>query len=88
MAVLASLLMFSGRSFLAFFNYADLNNGNRLTTDTMTRDLRECNRVTLCTTNRLDIEDSDGSTISYNYSHGAGTLTRSQNSVTRTLVST
>ena len=86
LAVLASLLMFSGRSFLAFFNYADLNNGNRLTTDTMTRDLRECNRVTLCTTNRLDIEDSDGSTITYNYAQGAGTLTRTQNTVTRTLV--
>jgi len=86
MAVMASLTMFSGRSFLAFFNYADLNDRNRLTMDTMTRDLRECNRVIACTASRLDIEDSDGSTVTYNYSSGAGTLTRTQNGVTRTLV--
>ncbi len=86
MAVLASLTMFSGRSFLAFFNYADLNDRNRITMDTMTRDLRECNRVTACTATRLDIQDSDGTTITYNYSAGARTLTRSQNGVSRTLV--
>ena len=86
LAVLASLTMFSGRSFLAFFNYADLNDKNRLTMDTMTRDLRECNRVTACTASRLDIQDADGTTITYNYSQGAGTLTRTQNGVSRTLV--
>jgi len=86
MAVLASLIMFSGRSFLAMFNYADLSDRNRLTMDTMTRDLRECNRVTAFTASRLDIEDSDGSTITYNYSQNAGTLTRAQNGVTRTLM--
>src|SRR6185503_6622212 len=68
MAVLASLMMFSGRSFLAFHNYSELNDNNRITVDTMTRDLRECNRVISCNTNRLEVEDSDGVAISYNFS--------------------
>ena len=86
LAVLASITMFSGRSFVAFFNYVDLDQRNRVTMDTMTRDLRECNRVTACNATRLDIEDSDGATISYTYSSGAGTLTRAKNGVSRTMV--
>jgi len=86
MAVLASLMMFSGRSFLAFLNYSELNGNNRITVDTMTRDLRECNRVVSCTASRLEVEDSGGATISYNFSQGAGTLTRSYNGVTRTMI--
>jgi hypothetical protein len=34
----------------------------------------------------LDIEDADGTTISYVYSPGARTLTRTQNGVSRTLI--
>jgi hypothetical protein len=86
MAVLASLMMFSGRSFLALRNYSELNDNNRITVDTMTRDLRECNRVIICTASRLEVEDSGGDTISYDYSQGAGTLTRTRNGVTRTMV--
>ena len=85
LGVLASLTMYSGKNFLAMFNYADLNAKNRIAMDTMTRDIRECNRVRSFTTSRLEIEDSDGSTITYNYSSGAETLTRTQNGVTRTL---
>lgn len=86
LAVLASLMMLSGRSLLALLNYSELNANNRITVDTMTRDLRECNRVIGCTANRLDVEDSDGSTISYLYSPGAGTLTRTRNGITRTMI--
>ena len=85
LGVLASLTMYSGKNLLAILNYADLNSKNRIAMDTMTRDIRECNRVRSFTTSRLEIEDSDGSTITYNYSSGAATLTRVQNGVTRTL---
>lgn len=86
MAVLASLSMYCGKSLLAMLNYADLNDRNRIAVDTMTRDLRECNRVLSTTATRLDIEDSDGTTISYVYSPGARTLNRTLNGVSRTLV--
>lgn len=85
MTILASLTMFSGKSFIAILNYSDLNDKNRIAMDTMTRDLRECDHVISCTSSRLEIFDSDGSTIAYNFSQGAGTLTRTQNGVTRTL---
>ena len=85
LAVLASLTMYSGKNFLAILNYADLNSKNRNAMDTMTRDIRECNRVRSFTSSRLEIEDWDGSTITYDYSSGAATLTRAQNGVTRTL---
>lgn len=86
MAVLASLMMFSGRSFLTFLNYSELNDNNRITVDTMTKDLRECNRVISCSASRLEVEDSVGATISYNYSQGGGTLIRTLNGVSRTMI--
>jgi len=86
LGVLASLTMYSGKNFLAILNYSDLNSKNRIAMDTMTRDIRECNRILSFTTSRLEIEDSDGRpTITYNYSSGAATLTRTQNGVSRTL---
>jgi hypothetical protein len=86
MAAIASLMVFGARSFLALSNYSELDANNRITIDTLTRDLRECNRVITCTASRLDIEDSSGTTISYNYSQGAGTLTRTQSGVLRTML--
>ena len=85
LGVLASLTMYSGKNFLAILNYSDLNSKNRIAMDTMTRDVRECSRVRSYTSSRLEIEDSDGSTIVYAYSSGAETLIRTQNGVSRTL---
>lgn len=85
LGVLASLTMYCGKSLLAMLNYADLNDKNRIAVDTMTRDLRECNRVISCTSTQLDIEDSSGGTISYVYSPGAGTLNRQFGGFNRTL---
>jgi len=86
LTVLASLTMYSGKNFLAILNYSDLNAKNRIAMDTMTRDVRECNRVSSYTATRLTIEDADGSEITYSYSPSAEALTRTQNGVTRTLV--
>jgi hypothetical protein len=86
LAAIASLMVFGARSFLALSNYSELDANNRITIDTMTRDLRECNRVISCTATRLDIQDSVGGTISYNYSQGTGTLTRTQNGVPKTML--
>jgi hypothetical protein len=86
MATLASILAFSGHNFEAFTNYVDLDGGNRIAMDTLTRDLRECNRVTACTSTLLAVEDSDGSAISYSYSSTTQTLTRTKNGVSKTLL--
>jgi len=85
LAAIASLMLFSARSFLALSNYSELNDNNRITIDTMTRELRECKRVITCTANQLEIE-ADGTTIRYHYSPGNRTLTRSQDGVPRTML--
>jgi hypothetical protein len=83
---LASISMFSGRTFVAFANYVDLDDHNRIGMDTLTRDLRECNRITSCTGDRLDVEDSDGFTITYRFMQNAATMTRTKNGITKTLL--
>jgi len=84
--VLVSMSMLSGRSFAAFYNYVDLDDSNRIAMDTLTRDLRECNGVKTCSASQLVIEDSDGVNITYAFSSGTRTLTRSKAASVRTLL--
>jgi hypothetical protein len=76
MLVLVSISVFSGRSFVAMANYVDLDDKNRIAIDTLTRDLRSCNRVFYCTTNFLALEDSDGWFVYYIHSPTTKTLAR------------
>ena len=87
MLALASLSMVSGRSFAAFANYVDLDSANRTAMDTLTRDLRECNKVTSFTATQLVIEDTDGFDIVYAYNASQHTLTRTRNGTVKTLLS-
>jgi Tfp pilus assembly protein PilW len=86
MMALASISMVSGRSFVAFANYVDLDSANRIAMDILTRDIRECNRVTGYTTNRLIIEDFSGFSVTYEYDRDRQTLVRSRNGVSKTLL--
>jgi Tfp pilus assembly protein PilW len=83
---LASISMVSGRSFVAFANYVDLDSANRIAMDTLTRDIRECNRVTSYATNRLVIEDSSGFSVTYHFNQAQQTLTRTHNGVIKILL--
>jgi hypothetical protein len=76
MLVLANVSMLSGRMFVAFVNYVDLDDSNRLAMDTLTRDLRECQRVVSCSATQLQIEDPDGFIVSYVFDSAAGTFRR------------
>lgn len=86
MLALVSISMLSGRSFVAFSNYVDLDSDNRIAMDTLTRDIRECTRVTGYSTNRLVIEEAGGSSITYQYFSDRKILTRTQNGVVKTLL--
>jgi Tfp pilus assembly protein PilW len=86
MLSMIAITVFSSRSFVALTNYVELDDHNRVAMDTLTRDLRECNRVTACTTNSLEIEDSDGFAITYVHSSGDRTLTRTKNSSPKVLL--
>ena len=84
MVALVAFFMFAGQSFAAMFNYADLDGANRIAMDTLTTDLRQCNKVTLCTANNITLQDYDGATLSYTYDPAAKTLVRTRNGANAT----
>lgn len=86
MLVLVSVSVFSGRSFVALANYVELDDKNRIAIDTITRDLRSCNRVFFYETNFLALEDGDGWFVHYVYSPTTRTLIRSKASQVSTLL--
>lgn len=86
MLVLVSVSVFSGRSFVALANYVELDDKNRIAIDTITRDLRSCNRVFYCSTNFLALEDSDGWFVYYIHSPTTMALTRYKASQVNTLL--
>ena len=73
----------SSRNFVVMANYVDLDNKNRIAMDTLSRDLRQCNRVTAYATNSITVEDFDGVPLTYTYSPGARTLLRTKEGVSQ-----
>jgi hypothetical protein len=84
--VLTNVSMLSGRMFASFVNYVDLDDANRIAMDTMTRDVRECNRITSCSATKLVIDDSDGFTVTYEYDPVKRELTRFKAGLPRLLL--
>src|SRR5687767_11009288 len=89
MLVLANVSMLSGRMFVSFANYVDLDHSNQLAMDTLTRDLRACERVISCSATELQIEEhgTNGFTITYVFDSAAGTLRRNMAGVSKLLLS-
>ena len=83
---ITAVAMFSGQSFVALYNYVELDDHNRIAIDTLTRDLRQCNRVVDSTSASLSIEDADGTSIVYNYNANDQTLTRAHLGATTVLL--
>jgi hypothetical protein len=66
-AALATIFVFTIRSFAAVVNYADLDKENRIAMDKLTREIRSAKQVTGCTSNSLTILDENGSTVTYSF---------------------
>jgi hypothetical protein len=86
MLALVGISVFSGRSFVAMANYVELDDANRLAIDTLTRDLRSCNKVFFCTENFLALEDFDGFYLYYVHSPYSKTLWRYKAGDAKTLL--
>ena len=67
-ASMASLMFFSGRSFVALANYVDLDNSSRSALDRMTTDIRQANKLTSYSATNLVFETTDPSTGATGYS--------------------
>jgi len=81
--------MLSTRSFAAIFNYVDLDDANRVAMDTLSRDIRQANRVKNFTTNglvvTLTLDDAAGD-LSYTYDPVLRTLSRRTPTESRVLL--
>jgi Tfp pilus assembly protein PilW len=80
------LSFYSGRSFAAMSNYAELDHYSRKALDIMTKEIRQANALLTNSATRLDFQDSDGTTLSYYYSQDAKRLYRSRAGITTVLL--
>jgi Tfp pilus assembly protein PilW len=91
LAALATLYVFSMRSFAAMANYSDLNQRSRYASDLLTRDIRSATNVVNATPTQLVLNDQDdtdtmGNPTTYIYDDVLLTLTRIKNGQTNVLL--
>jgi Tfp pilus assembly protein PilW len=84
--VIGATSYYSGRSFVAMTNYADLEIRSRGALDLMTREIRQANCLTSFSTNSLTFQDFDNQPLTYSYDAGTRVLTRSKGSATTPLL--
>ena len=85
-AAVGSLSMFTSRSFVAMGNYNDLDRVSRDALDQMSRDIRQSKQLTSYTPSKLTFSQQDGTTLTFDYDAGAGTLVRTLAGDTSTLL--
>lgn len=86
MIALASMTMFSSKSLAGLYNYVDLCSANRMTLDRMSSEIRQAQRLTGFTTNKLTFVDYDGKTLVYEYFPAERVLKRSKDGIDETLL--
>lgn len=62
---LATIFLFSIRSFAAMANYSALDQSNRHALDILTREVRQARAVVGCSTNSITVMDGNGASITY-----------------------
>jgi prepilin-type N-terminal cleavage/methylation domain-containing protein len=78
LALLSSFILYTGRSFAAMANYVNLDQKSRHALDTMSKEIRQTNRLISHTATSLMFEDWDGGTLTYTYDTSERTLRRSK----------
>src|SRR5688572_24570736 len=77
----AQLMTYSGRSFAAMANYVSLDSASRNALDTMSKQIRQTNKLTDFTDTSLTFQDADGGTLVFSYDSNNKKLIRSKNGV-------
>ena len=76
LAVVATLTMYTVRSFVALGNYNDLERASTRALDTMSREIRQAAVMIDFSTNRVELRTLDGTELTYEYDADAETLTQ------------
>ena len=82
----ASMTMFSSKSLAGLYNYVELSSANRLALDKMTRDIRQAQRLSGFTTNKLTFVDFDGKKLVYQYFPADRVLMRSKDGIEESIL--
>lgn len=84
----ATLTLFSAsnKQMARMLNYCDLNVKSQMAIDSLTRDIRNANRVMAYTSYSLQLEDADGLPITYALDTARGELNRTKNGVSKVLL--
>lgn len=76
LAIVATLTVFTVRSFVAMGNYNDLERASTHALDTMSREIRQAAELVSYSTNRIELETLDGTRLTYQYDPNSETLTQ------------
>ena len=80
-SAVASLAFYTGRSFVSMANYVELDQRSRNALDSMSREIRQANRLLSSTSTSLNFECLDGSILSYVYDAAGKKLICKRNDV-------
>lgn len=92
-AALLSFSLYAGKSFAALTNYVDLEQKSQIALDSLTREVRQANRVVSFSTttlrgqvitNSITFEDSDGLNLNYTFTNDV--LVRTKNGASRVVL--
>jgi hypothetical protein len=86
LAAIASLTLFTARSFLALSNYDQLDRASMNALDTISTQIRQTQQVTSYSTNRLVFTDADGQTLTFAWDPTTRLVTRQKTNTTTTLL--
>jgi prepilin-type N-terminal cleavage/methylation domain-containing protein len=86
-----SFFLYTSQSFAAMANYAELDKQSQLAADKLTQQIRQVNQLTSYTTtngviNSLTFRDFDSASLTFSYDPGTGTLARTKNGTTGTML--
>jgi hypothetical protein len=84
--MVSGLSIYSGRSFAALVNYADLDNKSRNALDRLTRDVRQVENLVMFTKHQVSFAEADGVTLHWVYSPTARTLRRIKGTLSETIL--
>jgi hypothetical protein len=84
--MVSGLSIYSGRSFAALVNYADLDNKSRNALDRLTRDVRQVEKMVMFTKHQVAFAETDGVTLYWIYNPTTRTLRRSKGTVTEIIL--
>jgi hypothetical protein len=81
------LLLYSARAFAAITNYVDLDQYSRKTLDRMSLEVRQADKLTICTSTQLVFNLNGGSNnLSYTYNPALRTLVRTNGANSETML--